>query len=62
MTLKCRRVVGEPAFTDSPHQIKTAARSVVFIAGNDVGGTSLETQPTVNAGEKFLPFTCEYGG
>jgi hypothetical protein len=59
MTLKGRRVAFEPAFTDSPHQIKTAARSVVFIAGNDVGGTSLETQPAVYAGEKLLFFMRE---
>ncbi|HEY2972902.1 MAG TPA: hypothetical protein VGJ48_10350, partial [Pyrinomonadaceae bacterium] len=50
MPLKSLRIASEPAFTDSPHQIKTATRSVVFIAGNNVGGTSLQTEATVYAG------------
>jgi hypothetical protein len=51
VTLECRRVAREPAFTDRAHQVKPAARSVVFIAGDYVGRTSFETEPAVNAGE-----------
>ncbi len=59
VTLECRRVAREPAFTDSPHQVKPAARSVVFIAGDYVGRTSFETQAAVNAGEQLFFFSLE---
>jgi hypothetical protein len=61
MALESGRIALEPAFTDRSHQIKAAARSVVFIAGDNVGRTRLQTQPTVNAGEQLLFFGGERG-
>jgi hypothetical protein len=57
--LECGRVVRESAFTDSAHQVKPAARSVVFIAGDYVSRTSFETQAAVDAGEQFFFFSLE---
>jgi hypothetical protein len=57
--LECGRVARESAFTDSAHQVKPAARSVVFIAGDYVSRTSFETQAAVNAGEQFFFFSLE---
>jgi hypothetical protein len=59
MPLKGLRVVSEPAFADSAHEIEAAARSVVFVTGDYVGRTSFETKPAVNAGEKFFFFMRE---
>jgi hypothetical protein len=53
------RVAREPTFTDSAHQVKPAARSVVFIAGDYIGRTSFQTQAAVDAGEQFLFFSLE---
>ena len=57
MSFKSRRGAGKPAFTDGPHQIKTAPRSVVLIAGDYVGGTSFEAEATMNTSEKFVFLT-----
>ena len=59
VSLECGRVAREPAFTDSAHQVKPAARSVVFIAGDYVGRTGFETQAAVNAGEQLFFFSLE---
>jgi hypothetical protein len=59
MPLKSLRVAGEPALADSAHEIEAAARSVVFVTGDYVGRTSLETKPAVNTGEKFFFFMPE---
>lgn len=59
VTLECGRVGREPAFTDGAHQVKPAARSVVFISGDYVGRTSFETQAAVDAGEQFFFFSLE---
>jgi hypothetical protein len=59
MTFECSRVAREPAFTDSAHQIKPAARSVIFVSGDYVGGTSFQTQAAVYAGEQFFFFSLE---
>jgi len=59
MAFEGRRVACESAFTNSTHQVKTAARSVVFVTSDYVGRTSLETKPAVNAREKFFFFMRE---
>ena len=56
---KRRGVVGESSFANSAHEIEPAAWTIVFIAGNDVGRTSFQAQPAVNAGEKFLLFSSK---
>ena len=42
------------AFGDRAHQVDSTARSIVFIAGGDVGGTRFETKPAVNAGKELF--------
>jgi hypothetical protein len=54
MAFKRRGVALEPAFTNSAHQIKAPARSVIFIAGDYVSRTCFEAKPTMNASEKFV--------
>jgi hypothetical protein len=56
MPFERRGVALEPAFTNSAHQIKASARSVVFIAGDYVSRTCFEAKPAVNASEKFVSF------
>jgi hypothetical protein len=46
--------IGQSIFRDGTHQIQPAAWSVVFVASYYIGWASLETEPAVNAGEKFL--------
>ena len=59
MAFEAWRVVPEPAFADSPHQIKTSAWSIVFVTGDGVCRAGFETQPAVNTREQFLFFSCE---
>ena len=46
--------IGQSIFRHGPHQVQPAAWAIVFVAGNYICWTSLETKPTVDAGEKFL--------
>jgi hypothetical protein len=48
------RSVGQSIFRDCAHQVQPAARAIIFVTGNYVGRTSLETKPAVDASEKFL--------
>ena len=59
VAFESRRVACKPAFTDSTHQVKTAARPVVFVTSDYVGRTGLKTQPAVNTCEQLLFFMRE---
>jgi hypothetical protein len=61
MSLEGDGVAWETPFTNCPHQVKTPAWSIVFIAGNDVGWTRFQTQPAVNASEQLLLLMRERG-
>ncbi len=61
MAFKGRGVDWKSAFADRTHEIKTATRSVVFISGDHVSGTSLKTQAAMNAREQLLFFRGECG-
>ena len=61
VALKRSGSVWQSRFADGAHQVEPAARSIVFITSDDVGRASFQTQAAVNAGKKFLFFTCECG-
>ena len=46
--------VGQSSFRNRTHQIESAAWPIIFVAGNYICWTRLETKPAVDAGEKFL--------
>ena len=48
------RSIGQSILRHGSHQVQSAAWSVVFVSGDDVGRTSLETESTVDAREKLL--------
>ncbi|HEY5443031.1 MAG TPA: hypothetical protein VIJ87_00880, partial [Pyrinomonadaceae bacterium] len=50
------RGVCQTTLGNGSHQVETASRSIVFVARDYVSWASLEAQPAVNAGEKFLFF------
>ena len=56
VSFKCVRISLESPLAHGPHQVKPAAWSIVFIAGNDVSRTSFQAQPAVNTGQQLLFF------
>ena len=48
--------VGQSSFRNRTHQIESAAWAIIFVAGNYICWTRLETKPAVDAGQKLLLF------
>jgi hypothetical protein len=49
MEFESRRAGCESTFFDGTHQVDAAARAIVFISREDVGGTRFKAQPAMNA-------------
>src|SRR5437868_859120 len=54
------RIPLETTFMNGAHQIDAATRTVILVAGGDIGWTRFKTQPAMNASENFFLFACEY--
>jgi len=48
------RRVGQTPFDYGTHQVKPAAWTIIFVAGNYVGGTCFQAKSAMNAGQKLL--------
>jgi len=59
MLAEGRGGIFQAPFGDRSHEIQTTTWSIILIAGDDVRGTGLQAESTVNAGEELLLFVGE---
>jgi hypothetical protein len=57
MEFESGRVRREFVFFNRAHEVDSAAGAIVLIAGQDIGGTSFQTETAMNTGKELLFFS-----
>jgi hypothetical protein len=61
MEFERRRIRREFVFLNRTHQVDSPAWAIVLVAGEDIGGTSLETETAMHTGKELMSLLCQRG-